>query len=390
MTTTDMRAMARAWAEISQGALVGNIHALRTRLQGLGQSRLLAVVKADAYGHSINLVAPLCSREGITDFGVATVDEGIALRALLPQAANIYLMAATLPADASEIVSHRLIPFVGDLPLAEALSQAGQSQNILAEAHLDIDTGIGRAGVLATDAPGLLSAIQALPGLRITGIATHFAEADEDAEDAHRQNALFRQTLCRLGGSTQQLLVHAGNSPALLALGAAAGYGLVRPGLLLYGIEPAPGMFALNGEGSGEGQALQPVMSLYARVLLCRPLPAGASISYGRTYTVPPGGGLYATVGIGYGDGFPRRLGNGAGHVLLAGQAAPIVGRICMDQLVVDVSHIPGVQPGDRATLIGTERNGQITAAQLAQTIQTTPHEISTCLTTRVPRILTA
>jgi len=388
--TADTRADARAWAEISQSALLGNIRALCARLGSGGKTRLLAVVKADAYGHGIGLVAPLCFGVGITDFGVATVDEGIALRALLPVEAAIYLMAATLPADAPAIAAHRLIPFVGDLALAHALSEAGTKQNVPIDVHLDIDTGIGRAGVPTSEAAGLFASLQALPSLRVTGIATHFAEADEDAQDARRQNALFQQALCELGAEQKPLLVHAENSPAMLALGEAASYGLVRPGLLLYGIEPAPGMFTPGDDNAEEEQALRAVLSVRARVLLCRRMPPGATISYGRTYTVPPGGGVYATLGIGYGDGWPRRLGNGVGHVLLAGQPAPICGRVCMDQLVVDVSHIPSVQPGDIATLLGTDGAQAISAGQIAAWIQTTPHEITTCLSGRIPRILTA
>ncbi len=385
-----MRARARAWAEISQSALLGNIQGLRARLGSGEQTRLLAVVKADAYGHGMGLVAPLCWNAGIADFGVATVDEGIALRALLPAQAAIYVLAAALPSDAADIAAHRLTSFVGDLALAHALSEAGRKQNITVSVHLDIDTGIGRAGVLANEAAALFSAIQSLPFLNTTGIATHFAEADEDAQDARQQNALFRQALCQLGEEGKHLLVHAGNSPALLALGNDARYGLVRPGLLLYGIEPAPGMFALGEDHVKKAQALRPVMSVRARVLLCRQMPSGATISYGRTYTVPPGGGVYATLGIGYGDGYPRRLGNGVGHVLLAGQPAMICGRVCMDQLVVDVSHLPAVKSGDIATLLGTDAGQQITVGQTAAAIQTTPHEISTCLTSRMPRILTA
>lgn len=384
------RERARAWVEISQSALAHNIRALRARLAETGTARLLAVVKADAYGHGVHLVAPICWREGIRDFGVATADEGVALRTLLPADAAIYVMAASLPGDAPAIAAYRLTPFVGDLTLARSLSEAGQKQNTVVQIHLDIDTGIGRAGALAHDAAKLFAAMRALPHVRVSGLATHFADADENAQNAQQQNALFQQTLCGLGDDAKQLLMHAGNSPALLALGEAASYGLVRPGLLLYGIEPAPSMFAHSTTNEGIGGLLEPVLSLRARVLLCRALPAGATISYGRTYTVPPGGGKYATLGIGYGDGFPRRLGEGVGHVLLHGQAAPIVGRVCMDQLAVEVSGIADVHPGDAATLIGTDGAQTVTIGKIAQAIQTTPHEMSTCLLPRVPRVLTA
>ncbi|MDQ2687601.1 MAG: alanine racemase [Armatimonadota bacterium] len=372
-------ATGRAWIEIDAGALAHNIALLRRRLGD--SSRLLAVVKADAYGHGMDIIAPLCASEGVLDFGVATVDEGIRLRALLPDAA-LYVIAPTLPADALDLVAHRLTPLIGDLGVGEALSHVAQTLGGIAEAHLEVDTGIGRAGVQTADAPALLRALDALPHLCITGLATHFACADEDISDAEAQYARFVALLDTLGDRAQRLLVHADNSPAALVLPPDTRHGMVRTGLLLYGIEPAPGMFAASDA------PLRPVLSLKARVLLCRALPGGATVSYGRTYTVPPGGGVYATLGIGYGDGYPRRLSPG-GSVLLHGQCAPIRGRVCMDQIVVDVSHFPTVQVGDVATLIGTGGDETLTAGALAAQINTTPHEITTCLTARLPRVLT-
>lgn len=375
-----MTETSRAWAEIDAGALAHNIGLLTHRFGHRGQTRLLAVVKADAYGHRADLIAPLCSQSGVRDFGVAAVAEGAPLRTLLPPDSAIYLLAPTLPADAPEIVAHGLIPLVSDFALGQALSAAAVIQGRIASCHLEVDTGIGRAGAALVDAPALLRALDSLPGLRVTGLATHYASADEDLCDAHAQYALFADLLTRLGERVQSLLVHAGNSPGALVI-PESHFGLVRPGLLLYGIEPAPGMLA---EADLD---LRPVLSVKARVLLCRSLPAGATISYGRTYTVPDGGGVYATLGIGYGDGWPRRLSN-TGYVLLHGRRAPIRGRICMDQLVVDVTAIPGVRAGDVATLLGSDGAETLTAGALAAQIETTPHEITTCLTARLPRLI--
>ncbi len=385
-----MTAQSRAWAEISGQALLHNVALLRA---GFGPARLMAVVKADAYGHGMGLVAPLCAVAGVTEFGVATVEEGVALRALLPDAA-IYVIASTLPADAGALVAQRLVPFVSTLKMGRALAEAARAQGTVGEMHLEADTGIGRAGAALEDVPRLMRALDDLPGLRVTGLVTHFASADEDPADAQAQHALFASLLAELGPRAETLLVHAANSPAALTLPTAR-HQLLRPGLLLYGIEPTPGMFR------DADLPLRPVLSLKARVLLCRSLPGGATVSYGRTYTVPPGGGVYATLGIGYGDGYPRRLSN-LGHVLLRGrgaphsgrgglgpQRAPIRGRVCMDQLVVDVTSIPEVHTGDVATLIGSDGAEQITVGDLASEIATTPHEITTCLTARVPRVLT-
>ena len=364
--------------EIDGAALAHNIGLLRQRF---GPARIMAVVKADAYGHGTSLVAPLCAEFGLTDFGVATAAEGAALRPLLPPDARVYLLGPALPSEAPAIVFHRLTLLLSSFEMGQALSEAAQAQNVTAPAHLDLDTGIGRAGVQISDAPAMLSMLDALPNLQVTGLATHFADADDNPADARLQHELFLRFLEALGPRNHRLLLHAANSPAALNLPPPARHGLLRPGLLLYGIEPTPGLFA------GRGLPLRPVLSLKTRVTLCRSLPAGATISYGRTYTVPPGGGVYATLGVGYGDGYPRGLSN-LGFALIHGQRAPICGRVCMDQIVVDVSHISNVQAEDLATLIGTDGHESVTAGDLAALLHTTPHEITTRLTARIPRLL--
>jgi len=368
----------RLWAEIDGPALASNIALLRQRF---GPARVMAVVKANAYGHDTALIAPLCAAAGLTDFGVATPAEGVALRPLLPPDATIFLLGPAFPAEAAAIVEAGLTPLLSSLALAEALSEAALLSGRILDIHLDLDTGIGRAGVPLPDAMTVLLALDALPGLSVTGLATHFASADEDPTDAHRQHTLFLDFLTALGPRADTLLIHAANSPAALNLPVAVYHTLLRPGLLLYGIEPEPGQF------QRDALDLKPVLSLKTRVTLCRALPAGATISYGRTYTVPPGGGIYATLGVGYGDGWPRRFSN-SGCVLLHGHRAPLCGRVCMDQTVVDVSHIPGVQIGDSATLIGTDGGETITAGGLAAALETTPHEITTALTARVVHVL--
>ncbi len=367
----------RVWAEVDAAALAFNIGLLQSRF---GPARVMAVVKADAYGHGASLVAPLCAGR-LTDFGVATPAEGAMLRPLLPPDAAIYLLGPALPSEAPIIVFHRLTLLLSSLEMGQALSGAAEAQNLTVSAHLDLDTGIGRAGVQPADAHALLARLDSLPNLTITGLATHFADADDNPADAYSQHELFLRFLQTLGPRVQSLLLHVSNSPAALNLPPSARHSLLRPGLLLYGIEPAPELFAERD------LPLKPVLSLRTRVTLCRFLPAGATISYGRTYVVPPGGGTYATLGVGYGDGYPRGLSN-LGSALIHGQRAPICGRVCMDQTVVDVSRIPGVRSGDIATLIGSDGGETLTAGDLAALIKTTPHEITTRLTARVPRLL--
>ena len=366
----------RVWTEIDADALRHNAALLKARF---GPARIMAVVKADAYGHGVTQIAPLCAEFGLTDFGVATPAEGAALRPLLPPDTTIYLLGPALPSEAPAIVYYRLTLLLSDFATGQALSDAACAQNTRIAAHLDLDTGIGRAGAQLSDAHALLSALDALPNLQITGLATHFADADDNPADAAAQHTLFVSFLQSLGPRAQSLLVHASNSPAALNLPPSAHHALIRPGLLLYGIEPTPNLF------TERSLPLRPILSLYTRVSLCRALPAGATISYGRTYTVPDGGGTYATLTVGYGDGYPRGLSN-CGFALLHGKQAPICGRVCMDQIVVDVTDIPNVQAGDIATLIGTDGDQTITAGQLAALLPTTPHAITTGLTGRTYR----
>lgn len=367
----------RAWAEIDAQALSHNIRILKNRTAG-SATRIMAVVKADAYGHGLVHVVPLCAAQGITDFGVATPDEGRIVRGLAPDA-RIYLLTAATWFEADAIVSHRLVALVSDVETGCALSRVAAARQAKAEIHLDVDTGIGRAGVQPGEAVALFDALAALPSVHVSGIAMHFTRADEDADDTWEQHRLFLSVLESLGDRVDGLEVHASNSPATLVLGGDGLHSLVRPGLLIYGVEPQPGQF--------DGESFRQALHLRSRVLLCRDLPSGASISYGRTYRVPEGGGRYATVGIGYGDGLSRRHSN-VGVVLLKGRRAPIRGRVCMDQIVVDVSDIPGVEVGDVATIIGADGAEWLKTGDVAEAIGATPHELSTSLLPRVPRIL--
>ncbi len=366
----------RVWAEIDPDALRHNIGLLMGRF---APARVMAVVKANAYGHGVHQIAPLCAESGLTDFGVATPAEGARLRPLLPPDAAVYLLGPALPSEAPAIVFHRLTLLLSSYEMGQALSAAAGGQGVTASAHLDLDTGIGRAGAQLSEAHALLSALDALPNLQITGLATHFADADDNPADAQTQHVLFSGFLETLGPRTRSLLLHASNSPAVIHL-PSAHHGLLRPGLLLYGIEPTPGLFAAHD------LPLRPVLSLRTCVSLCRALPGGATISYGRTYTVPPGGGTYATLTAGYGDGYPRGLPS-RGAVLVHGKRAPLCGRVCMDQIVVDVSAVPGVRAGDTATLLGTDGGETVTAGELAALAETTPHAITTGLTARVVRV---
>jgi len=365
----------RAWAEVDLAALTHNLRTLRNLYV---DSEVMAIVKADAYGHGVDLVAPGAYVAGVRHFGVATTEEAAYLRRLLRVDARVYLLSPVIPSDAPAIVSERIIASVSSVEMAEALSQSAVAAGATADVHVDVDTGMGRSGFRLDEAADALARIDAMPGLRLDGICTHFASADEDPDDARGQHKLFLDFLSTLGERASTLTVHASNSPASLAVGKPGYHTLVRPGLLMYGIEPAAGM--------SEGLDLQPVLSIRASVTLCRELPAGSTISYGKTYTVPDGGGRYATVAAGYGDGIQRPLGN-TGYVLIHGKRAPIRGRVCMDQFVADVDGIDDVQAGDVATIVGRDGDEEITVLSMADLLGTTPHLISTCLMPRLPRL---
>ena len=378
----------RTWAEIDESALRHNIHLLKRRFDAGNTLRIMAVVKADAYGHGIGSVVPVCLSEGITDFGVATIAEAATVRSLSANDAKIYVLTAVLPSDAGDVLDARAIPVVSNVDFAIAMASEARRRGIVADIHVEADTGIGRAGFSVEELPDILAKLDSVEGIRVTGLMTHFASADEDAGDAACQDELFASILRCIGSRADTLELHSDNSPGALVHQTAAQCRLarqiwiIRPGLLLYGIEPAPGMFDPKLDGYRQ------VLSLRAKVTLCRALKEGISISYGRTYRVPQGGGTYATIPVGYGDGYPRAL-SSRGWVLLHGKRALICGRVCMDQFVVDVSDIPNVRVGDTATLLGFDGNASATAGELAAVGGLTPHELTTCLTPRVPRFTT-
>jgi alanine racemase len=381
---------ARAWAEVDLGAIRANVAALRTHLPFSIQ--LLAVVKADAYGHGLVPVARSAWEAGAAWLGVATVDEGSALRSAGIEA-PIALLCAPLPEQAGAIVKHRLTAAVGDMTTLQALAAVAKHAKAGAEPaaiHLEIDTGMGRSGAQAEEALALWQAARAIGTLKVTGLATHFADADgPDTALTHRQEQQLRQVRAALERDGARFeVVHLSNSAGTLRFQAAGG-NLIRPGLLLYGISPS--LPAADESSSSERRqdthslALRPALTLKARVATVRALPAGHPISYGATHRLTRAS-LVATVLIGYGDGYPRRLSN-RGHLLLQGRRAPILGRVCMDQTVVDVTDIPGVAPGMEAVCIGAQGTDRIAVEEIATRIETTEHEITTCLTARIPRI---
>jgi len=376
---------ARAWVEVDLNAVRANTARLRA-LPRLMRCSFMAVVKADAYGHGLVPVAQAAVEAGADWLGVAAAAEGVALRQAGLQG-PILLLCAPAPGEAETLLRFGLTASVGDATTRAALVQATRRLGLTTPpaVHIEIDTGMGRAGVLPDEALEFWRAAVAA-GLRVTGLMTHFSDADGDAECTLAQQSAFqavRKNLEQAGAQFDQ--VHLSNSAGALRLGAAAGT-MVRAGLLLYGIQPPLQDAAPLLEGSQQtAVSLQPAMTVKARVAAVRSLPKGHPISYGATHRlIRPS--LVATVLLGYGDGYPRRLSN-CGSVLLQGRRAPILGRVCMDQTVVDVTEIPGVAPGEIAVCLGAQRTARITVEEIAALVGTTEHEITTCFTARLPRV---
>lgn len=372
------------WTEIDLGALARNVERLRTSYVG---TELMAVLKADAYGHGTSIIAPALYELGIRHFGVATAAEGTSLRRLFADmdtdiASEVYVMTAAPAEDADEIVASKLIPFVSDAALADALERSGMRQGQACSFHIEVDTGIGRAGMPASSLALMLEAASRYRFAQLSGLCTHFTSGDDRA-DALRQFQIFQDCLASsIPHGRPNFKIHVSNSPAVLNLPGAK-FDMIRPGLLLYGIHPWKG--AAEPAGSGEF-SYEPVLALKARVLLVRDMPEGSEISYGRTYRLPAPA-LIATIGIGYGDGYPRRLSN-IGDVLTGnGMRLPIRGRVCMDQICVEVPQAALINPGDTVTLIGSCGDNTIRVIDIAEQTGATPHEITTCLTQRAPRL---
>lgn len=369
-----------AWIEIDGHRLMANV----TRLAA-APVRFIAVVKANGYGHGAYEVSQLALQAGAAALAVASPDEGIALRGH-GITAPIHVLGALYPGEHQLYRRHGLTAMIAtseaiaDLVQHErAGGQMARSRPLLAQ--LKVDTGMHRIGIDPTELPSALAALLPLPGVRLDGLVTHFARADDgpDHPSVQAQMASFRQAqqmAARAGWHPEW--VHAANTAAVLHRIRVVGANAVRVGLGMYGLHPCdPPLPAWH---------LEPVLSLKARVAAVKRVPAGSGVSYSHTYVTPRETTL-CTLPVGYADGVPRRLGGWA-HVLLRGRRHPIAGRMCMDQIVVDVGDA-NVAVGEEAVLLGTQKNETISVDEWARHLDTIPYEIITSLGARLPRIIT-
>ena len=362
------------WVEVDLDRFTANLRAVR-ELGGEGRE-LLLVVKADAYGHGATEIAEAAAAEGVALLGVATLHEGIQLRragSRLP----IIVLSPLLPGEIAEAVAHQLDPTVCDLDFARRLSEAAMAAGRPQRIHVEVDTGMGRTGVLVEDAGDLIAGAGALPGLRIASVFTHFPDADAEdlafsSDQVRRFDALL-EALARRGLRPPR--VHAANSAGTVNL-PASHYDWLRVGLLAYGHLPPR---------SRSPVAVRPVMSFKSRLVQVRDLPAGAPVSYARSFvtTRPTRTGVVA---VGYGHGYSWLLSN-RGTMLARGRRVPILGRVTMDLTLVDLSAIPEAAVGDEVVLFGDQGDASLSLEEVAAGSETIPYEIMCTIGKRVTRI---
>jgi alanine racemase len=377
------------WAEVDLGAIAHNVRELRRRADP--RARVMAVVKANGYGHGAVEVARTALANGAEWLGVARLPEAIPLREA-GFGVPILVFGYTPPAEAGRLIDFDLRQSVYSTDAAHAYSAAAAARGKRIRVHVKVDTGMGRLGMvpaaLSGKTPGHAvgedfireaTAIARLPGLDAEGIFTHFAASDSaDTTYARQQLALFLDVLSALRAAGLEFAVrHAANSAAVIAL-PESHLDLVRPGIALYGLRP-------SGEVDLTGISLQPAMALKARIIHLKSAPAGACISYGMTYRTPAPT-VIATIPAGYADGY-RRLFSSKGEMLVGGRRVPVVGRVCMDLTMLDVGTVPGVQVEDEVVIFGKQGGESISADDLARVLNTINYEIVCDLTARVPRV---
>jgi alanine racemase len=348
---------------IDLAALRENFQTIR---QGLNpDQQILSVVKSNAYGHGSVEVARVLIEEGSEWLGVGTIDEGINLRTAGIEK-PILILLGDIRGGFEELLHHQLTPVVQHQATLQDLSQWLKTHNKSCSVHLKVDTGMTRLGFLPEQLPAALFLIKETGNIAVEGILSHLIDAT-DSQRTHSQQKVFEECLSLLKQQgVQPQWRHLANSIAT-AENQFPQYNLTRPGMILYGVAP-----------------FKPVMSWQTQVLNVKDVPAGTTVSYNATFTAKNPSRI-AVLPVGYADGYPRLLSNRA-SVLIRGQRAPVVGIVCMDLTMIDVTHIPAVQVGDTVTLLGSDGEENITVEDMAEWAETIPYEIVTRVATRVPR----
>ena len=366
----------RAWVEIDLPAIDRNVGRIKQALPA--HVRYVAVVKANAYGHGMPEVATRLLQAGVDCFAVANVGEAARLREV-GHDADILLLSPTLPSEMPRAVSLDLDVTLNSVAEAAELERCAAAAGRRVRVHIKVDTGMGRAGVWHAEARGLIAFVRAAKHLAWRGLYTHFSEADADTGFTAEQRRIFLGLLAEVPAEERaRLLVHADNSAGLESFSADSPFNAVRIGLMQYGLPPSAGSFLASLRP-------EPVLSFHARVVLVKDLPAGTAISYNRTKTLTRASRV-AIVAVGYGDGVPTAASN-RGQFLVRGRRCPILGRVTMDQTVVDVTEVPDAAVGDIATILGAQGAERITVGEFCAWADCIPWEALCTLTQRVQRV---
>jgi len=364
--------MRQVWAEVNLQTLRENFF----KVQTYTQSEIMPIVKADAYGHGVIPVVKTLIACSAQRFGVALLQEALEIKAVFPEVA-VMVIGATGTEDSDTLVKEEIIPAVFQLAQAQALSEAAVRLNRTAKIHIKVDTGMGRIGFRETDISEILK-ISELPNLYIEGIFTHFATSDQrDLSFARKQLKCFEALYDKLKRAGLIIPIrHAANSAAILQF-PESHFELVRLGISLYGLTPSSQI--------GGNVGLEPVMSWKAKVSHVKSIGTGETVSYGRTFQAAYPTQV-ATVPVGYADGLRRVLSN-QGEMLIHGRRSMIIGRVCMDQTMLEVTKIPGVKVGDVVTILGKDGGELLTASEMADWMGTINYEVVCGISKRVPRV---
>jgi alanine racemase len=372
---TSISTLLPTYATVNLAALAHNLSRIKRYLSP--GCEVMAIVKANAYGHGAIETAQSLSRQGIGQFAVASLDEGIALRQA-GLSASIVVLGALFEEQVPDLIAHRLTPVVSDGRILPTLAKSVHTHQTPYPIHLKVETGMGRLGFSPEELLAVLNDPLLHRPLKVEGLMTHLADADgTDSTFTERQigsfNALLEQI--RLRGLTVPL-VHAANSAAIVRF-PAAHFSLVRPGIMLYGYHTLPATIT--------DPDLRAILSLRTTVAQLRTIPKGCSVSYNGTFVAKRQTRI-AVLPIGYADGYSRQLSH-RGSVLIQGRRAPIAGLVCMDMIMVDVTDLAPVQVGETVTLIGQQGKESIWADEVADWIGTIPYEVLCGIGSRVPRI---
>lgn len=358
----------RAWAEVDTDAMRHNLSVIR---RVLPNHRQMAIVKAEAYGHGLEGVARALDTEPIEFFGVATVTEAARVRDAGCRVCP-FILGPCFPAEREAIVQNGWRAALSSLEEAQHFNSLGKLYGKKVHLHISVDTGMGRAGLLPTDLPGLGEALNNFENLHIEGVFSHLSAASKDISFTHRQIRCYERAVKELSEHLELPYRHLCSSAAVFNYSAPS-TNMVRLGRILYGYSPMPSPY---------NRELRNTLTLYSRVTLVRTLPDNHGVSYDHTY-ITSGPTRVATIGIGFADGYLHYLSNTGSRVYLNGSYCPVLGRITMDQIMVDVSHLSAVEPGDVAEIMGPN----VPWEELTTRAHTIPSNVITSISGRVPRV---